>query len=84
MEPHQPHHDWRLLTVKQAALQLGCSPANVYSLIERGELPIVRIGRHKGYRVDVRDLDAFVNGRKVRFRSAAPQLPRQPLKHLRG
>ncbi len=72
-----------LLTVKQAASCLCCSQANLYSLIERGELPVVQIGVHKGYRIDRRDLELFIEGRKFRYRSEAQPIPKGTLKHLR-
>lgn len=76
---------FQLLSVKQAAARLGCSAANLYGLINRGELPFVRIGRSKGYRIDSRDLDAFVQERKrARPGAAARALPARPkLKHIR-
>lgn len=75
--------DFQLLTIKQTAALLSCSPANVYGLIETGSLPVVQVGRAKGYRIDPRDLDGFVQERKFKFRAASAPLPRTPLKHLR-
>jgi excisionase family DNA binding protein len=76
----------QLLTVRQAATWLGCSATNVYALIDGGELPFVRIGASKGYRIDRRDLESFVKSRKQSKqrpagRQRSPQLPR--LKHIR-
>jgi excisionase family DNA binding protein len=76
--------DFCLLTVKQAAQRLCCSAACVYALVASGELPVVRIGLQKGYRVDIRDLDAFVSDRKFRYRPEAVRVPRAKFKHLRG
>ena len=72
-----------LLTIKETAQRLCCKRANVYALIANGELPVVRIGMQKGYRVDVRDLDAFISDRKFRYRPQAARVPRPKLKHLR-
>lgn len=75
----------RLLTVKHTALVLGCSAANVYSLIDTGELPVIAVGKSRGYRIDRRDIDEFLNRRKtqnVSDKSPAP-LPRPRLKHIR-
>jgi excisionase family DNA binding protein len=73
-----------LLTIKQAARRLCCSAACVYLLIAKGELPIVRVGLHKGYRVDVRDLESFVSDRKFRYRSeAVTKAGRTKFRHLR-
>lgn len=74
----------QLITVKQAAVRLSCSPANVYSLIETGKLAIVQVGKRKGYRIDLRDLDAFVQDRKFRFQAPQATAPRQTLKHLKA
>lgn len=72
----------RLLTVRQAAERLACSPANVYALIEAGDLPVVPVGKRKGYRLDERDLVRFVQGRKFVLRPA--ETPgRVRLKHLK-
>lgn len=79
----QPDGRLQLLSVKQAAARLHCSPANVYALVERGELAVVRVGKSKGYRIDLRDLDAFVGARKVRYVNESPKVPRRKLKHIR-
>lgn len=79
------NNDLQLLTVKQAAAKLCCSVANVYALIESGSLAIVTVGKRKGYRIDLRDLDSFVQGRKIRYQ--VPQKltsrTRFNLKHLK-
>ena len=54
----------RLLTFKEAARVLGCSASTVYSLRETGALPVVSIGPRKGYRVELSDLQAFIERRK--------------------
>lgn len=46
-----------LLTIEQAAQRLALGRTTVYSLIQRGELKSVRIGR--AVRVRTTDLDAF-------------------------
>lgn len=75
--------EWKLLTVKQAAAWLGCSAANVYALISTGALAVVQVGSRKGYRVDLRDLDAFVQQRKFCLQPAKAPPPKAPLKHLK-
>lgn len=57
----------QLLTIKEAASRLACSRANLYSLIESGEVAVVRVGARKGFRIDERDLASFIAKRKVRF-----------------
>lgn len=86
MDQSQASDDFkRLLTVEQAAEYLSCSEANLYALIEAGDLPYVRVGRRKGYRIDRQDLDAFIESRKQQKSDAAPLKPvmRHRLKHIR-
>ncbi|MGL4511578.1 MAG: helix-turn-helix domain-containing protein [Lacipirellulaceae bacterium] len=73
-----------LLTVREGAEWLGCSVGNVYGLIEQGRLPVVRVGARRGYRLDPRDLDEFVEAQRVRLRSPERLRPpaRRPLRHL--
>lgn len=83
MDRAHSQDELQLLTVRQTASRLGCSAANVYSLIECGDLPIVRVGRHKGYRVDIRDLDGFIYGRKFRYQGPMLKPSQTRLKHLK-
>ena len=71
-----------LLTVNESAALLGCSRANVYGLIEAGELPVVAVGKSRGYRIDRRDLDEFIHRRKFRKEGEKPTAPRPRLKHI--
>jgi excisionase family DNA binding protein len=74
-----------LLTVKEAAVLLGCSRATIYGLISGGELAVIAVGRSRGYRIDRRDLDEFLRRRKFCHASekqVAPA-PRPRLKHIR-
>ena len=75
----------RLLTVTAAAEFLGCSRANVYGLINAGELPVIAIGKSRGYRIDRRDIEAFVQRRKVHKEGGKPArlAPRPRLKHIK-
>jgi len=75
----------RLLTVSQAAEYLGCSRANVYTLINAGELPVVAVGKSRGYRIDRQDIDAFIDRRKTCKESGKPaSLASRPrLKHIK-
>jgi excisionase family DNA binding protein len=75
----------RLLTVRETAAYLSCSVNNVYALIDSGQLPFVRIGNAKGYRIDLRDIEEFIDSRK-RSKQSTEQLahrPPQKLRHLR-
>ncbi len=75
----------QLLTVAEAATYLGCSRANVYALIDSGELPVVTIGKSRGYRIDRSDIDAFIQRRKTckGDPKPAPPVSRPRLKHIR-
>jgi len=72
-----------LLTVAEVAEILVCSEANVYTLIDVGELPYITIGKSKGYRIDRDDLVAFLSNRKVQRAGAKRNVTRRQLKHLR-
>lgn len=52
-----------LLTVGEAARRLSLGRATTYQLLQRGELPAVRIGR--AVRVPVRALEAWVAARTL-------------------
>lgn len=71
-----------LLTVADVARILVCSEGNVYALIDAGELPYVRIGKSKGYRIDPADLSAFIQKRKVQ-NNGRSKAPRPRLRHIR-
>jgi excisionase family DNA binding protein len=53
-----------MLTTGAVARQLGVTPWTVRQLIERGELPALRINKH--YRVNESDLVAFIEARKTK------------------
>lgn len=54
-----------LLTVREVQMQLKVSRACVYSLIESGDLPCVRIGIGRGtIRIDQEDVYQFVEKRR--------------------
>ena len=59
--------------MKEVAALLGCSQTNVYALINEGLLSVVRVGSSKGYRVDTRDLEAFLRDRKAQHETAKPK-----------
>ncbi|HUY98619.1 MAG TPA: helix-turn-helix domain-containing protein [Verrucomicrobiae bacterium] len=50
-----------LVDVREAARLLGCGRTFVYGMIERGELPVVKLGRLT--RIPVIGLEALVIGR---------------------
>lgn len=52
-----------LLTASDAAGRLSISPRTLWTLTDRGEMPVVRIGR--AVRYDVRDLIAWIDANKT-------------------
>ena len=75
-----------LLTVRQAALVLGCSIANVYALIAAGELPVIAVGRSRGYRLAPAQIEEFLRRRTTiagGSEAPRPRLSRSRLKHLK-
>jgi len=55
----------RLVKVKEAAAYLSISAWSLRKLIQSQELPIVRLQDRGPWLLDVRDLDRFVEGRKM-------------------
>lgn len=53
----------QLLTVAEVASALRVSTMTVYRLLDRGELPRLRVGR--SYRIRTSDLDAYLAGGSV-------------------
>ena len=53
----------RLLSVEQAAVYLSLSEREVYNMIANGQLHSVKHGRRK--MIDIRDVDAWIEGNKV-------------------
>lgn len=57
----------RLLRLKPAAAYLAISPAALRAIVQRGELPVVRLNDHAPWLLDLRDLDSFVDRRKEKL-----------------
>ena len=82
------NQDRTLLTIAQVAELLACSAATVYALVDAGQLPVISIGKSKGYRVDPLDLETFVVERKFTFRKSEEKVfphspPATPFRHLK-
>jgi excisionase family DNA binding protein len=60
----------RLMAIRSAAEYLGVSRATVERLVNRGELPVVKVAGSTRY--DVEDLDCYIetNRRRIRKRTA--------------
>lgn len=52
----------KLLTIKEVAERLAVSEPTIYRLINRGELPTVKIGR--ALRFDEADIEAYIRKAK--------------------
>jgi excisionase family DNA binding protein len=61
----------RLLPVDTAAAYLGVSRATVERLVQRGKLPIVKIGRSTRYDMD--DLDEFIDSNRAGVANGRPR-----------
>lgn len=71
-----------LLKVPEVAQLLACSIATVYALIERGQLPAVKIGvGGGGVRVAREDLQCFIASRRTQ--AQPPRVKQISLRHLR-
>ncbi len=66
--------EYQLLTVGQTARRLNVSRSSVYALIERGELPAIRLGRVIRFRPE--DVDE-VYQRQLAARAAKSQPQRK-------
>lgn len=53
----------RLLNVPQTAAYLGCPVWTVRTLIWSRQIPVIKVG--KGYLIDIRDLDAWIERTKA-------------------
>gem|GEM_PF-1247698 len=75
----------RLLTIMETAEFLGCSRTNVYGLVDAGELPVITVGKSRGYRIDRRDIEEFLQRRKFHKQGGKPTqpAPRPRLKHIK-
>lgn len=74
----------KLLTVSQVADILAISKSLVYELVDRGDLPFVKVGTSKGYRFDPEDIKTFIRKRKRQNRGQTTPSIRPRLKHLRN
>jgi excisionase family DNA binding protein len=61
----QPNPPPRLLRVRPAAEYLAVSTAKLRALVQRGELPAIR--DDGPWRVDIRDLDLWIERQKQTF-----------------
>lgn len=62
--------DKQYLTLEEVADRLGVHYQLIYRLVRAGEMPAIRLGRV--YRVEVVDLEAFLQASKSRVKADAP------------
>jgi hypothetical protein len=55
----------RLMRLKDGAAYIAVSPWQLRNLVQRGDLPVVRIADSGPWLLDVRDLDAWIDRSKV-------------------
>jgi excisionase family DNA binding protein len=55
-----------MLTLDQVAEELQVNRAGVYAMVRRGELPALKLGGRGMWRVDRRDLEAFIDQARAR------------------
>ena len=60
----QPQPEKRLLRIKPAATYLSVSPWMLRRIVASGDLPVIKLGDHAAWLLDVRDLDRWVEGHK--------------------
>jgi hypothetical protein len=64
----QPPNPKRLLRLKPAAAYLSMSPGKLRSIVQQGELPVVKYGDgNVPWLLDVKDLDAWVDRHKESY-----------------
>jgi excisionase family DNA binding protein len=64
---------------------MGCSNANLYALIAAGELPVIAVGKSRGYRIARQAIEEFLRRRTI-LKNGHPSIvarPRRILKHIK-
>ena len=76
----------RFLTVAETAEVLNVSVSQTYALVRSGELPAIRIGAARHWRIERTELQAFIESRYEEARRAAHwnQAEFELLPELRG
>jgi excisionase family DNA binding protein len=68
----------RLLTLEDVATYLNVSAAQAYSLVRSGELPAIKLGGRGVWRVDRRELDAYIERKQAETQEWARAHPLNP------
>jgi excisionase family DNA binding protein len=77
-EPAPEGGETRFLTLEDVAIYLNVSVPQVYSLVRSGALPAIKIGGRGIWRVDRRQLDAYVERLHEQTREWAMTHPLNP------
>jgi excisionase family DNA binding protein len=77
-EPAEPRIESRFLTLEDVATYLNVSVPQAYALVRSGDLPAIKIGGRGVWRVDRRQLDAFIERKHDETRTWARSHPLAP------
>ena len=77
--------DPRFFTLDETALYLNVSRPQVYSLVRSGELPAIKIGGRGVWRVDRRQLEAYIDRllKETQEWAKANPLAKKPVETIR-
>lgn len=78
MADSQPVLEPRFLTLEDVAKYLSVSVQQVYSLVRSGDLPAIKIGGRGVWRVDKKQLEAYVDRMHEETRQWALEHPLNP------
>jgi excisionase family DNA binding protein len=73
-----PRSEPRFLTLEDVATYLNVSVPQAYALVRSGDLPAIKIGGRGIWRVDRRQLDAFIERKHEETRKWARSHPLSP------
>lgn len=77
-EPKSSAPESRFLTLEDVAIYLNVSVPQVYALVRSGELPAIKIGGRGVWRVDRRQLEAYVDRLHEETQAWAKKHPLNP------
>ena len=77
-EPDRPAVAPRFLTLEDVAAYLSVSVPQVYAIVRSGELPAIKIGGRGVWRVDIEQLEAYVERLHRETREWAKKHPLKP------
>ena len=66
----------RFLQLADVAEELNISPRQAYALVNSGELPAIRVGGRGQWRVEVSELEAYIQRKYAETRAMVESRPR--------